>query len=97
MTKSHAASNRCAIANGSLRLFADAGLFTGYTAIGTYYPMFQKLFALQDRSDSPFKICAVWMLEGANHNDSAVMNEHILKSHFANECEWKGSFLISRS
>ena len=55
-------------------------------AIETYYPSIQKLYQLQDHPGSPIRIRAISLLEHANHNDSAVLNEKTLKNHFAGLC-----------
>lgn len=48
--------------------------------------MIRYLYAMQDNPDSPLRIRAVWLLEHANHNDSALLNEETLRQHFTDLC-----------
>ncbi|TCD62126.1 hypothetical protein EIP91_007301 [Steccherinum ochraceum] len=50
--------------------------------VETYYPMISHLYARSHDPNSPFRIRAVWLIEHANHNDSSMLNESTLKSHY---------------
>jgi len=51
--------------------------------VETYFPAIQHLYALQDKPVSPVRIRAIWIVDHANHSDSAPLNEEILRKHYS--------------
>ncbi|TCD64924.1 hypothetical protein EIP91_003421 [Steccherinum ochraceum] len=53
------------------------------TDIESYYPTIKHLFALKNGRAPSTRIGSIWLVEAANHGDSALLNEKTLKDHFS--------------
>lgn len=65
------------------------------TDVELYLATFEDLFALSSHPTSPFHIRSIWLIEHANHGESSLLNEDILKKHFSGKC--KHPSIIHRS